>query len=217
MLSNFKEIFAIKELRRLVLTSLIVRVFVLLWLPSTPSIFGPDEGTYGSLARWVSEGKDVTNFPAFGAGLYNTSRSLILPAALLCKIGMDELSAVRITALVYGFTSIIAFLMLMIRFIPMHKRNENQKFRKLFFILAFVYLFLPSHLLWSVLGLRESALDFWLILSFLLLIEVQSRTAFTRRSLILMLLLIISIAFTFGARRESAAVFLISEIGRAHV
>ena len=206
MLQNFKEIFLLKDLRRLVLASFLARVVVLIGLPSSPSAFGPDEGTYGYLAKWVSEGKDVTDFPAFGAGLYNTSRSLILPAALLCKLGISELTAVRLTALLYGFASILAFLILMTYVFPKLKRDQNKKIRNLFFVLTIIYAFLPSHLIWSVLGLRESALDFWLILSFLLLLEVKTRRTFQIRNLFLILILILSLGFAFGA-----------QIGRAHV
>ena len=52
-------------------------------LPNSPAVFGPDEGTYALLAKYVSQGLPVEEFPAYGPGLYNSAKSITLPSAFL--------------------------------------------------------------------------------------------------------------------------------------
>jgi hypothetical protein len=87
---------------------------------------------------------------------------------LLNRLGLPGLDSVRITASLYGFLTfaLIAFILLRI----VGSRQEVESFiskneRKLL-ILFGIFGFLPSHLIWSVLGLREAAMEFWVLTVF---------------------------------------------------
>ena len=169
MMSALKLYTLKQKLWAIVAASFIARVITFYALPNTPSSLAPDEGTYASLSKWISESKPATEFPDFGGGLYLSGRSVIIPASTLIRLGMDELDAVRVTSSMYGFLSlcIVAFLgTKLIHFFP--TGVESKKFNEcLIVILVLVYAFLPSHFVWSNLGLRESPNEFWLITSFL--------------------------------------------------
>jgi len=89
----------------LTLSALFRIVIHFLVLPNSPSVLGPDEGTYAALAKYVAEGLPVQEFPAYGAGLYNSAKSITLPSAFLVQLGMAELMAVRTIASIYGLAS----------------------------------------------------------------------------------------------------------------
>ena len=90
------------SIAKLIIFSLFARLLALLLHPPVPSILAPDEGAYASLASWVADSRNTSDFPTYGAGLYNTSKTLVLPAAAMVKIGIDELTAVRIISIIYG-------------------------------------------------------------------------------------------------------------------
>lgn len=92
----------------LILLAFLSRImFVAFFLPNDASAFAPDESTYSSLAIYVANGNPVQEFPIFGPDLYNSSRTFILPAALLIDLGVGELLAVRLISLSYGALSIV--------------------------------------------------------------------------------------------------------------
>lgn len=179
--------------------------------PNAPSNLGPDEGTYGALAQWVSESKSVNDFPNYGPNLYNTARSLILPSAVFVKLGLGEIQAVRATSLIYGLLSIIALAVLLL--VLSNLNSPNKSFsdvmaQKYFVVTLIIFAFLPSNLIWSTLGLRESASGFWVMLSFLAMVKLfEKRKVFGRLSW--SSTLILSLALSYGARRETAFVFTI--------
>ena len=159
------------KLYAIVFASFVVRVVAFFLLPSTPSVLGPDEGTYGAAANWTALGKPATEFPAYGAGLYQSGRSLLLPAALFNKIGFSPLNSVRLTATLYGFLVVCLMVTIILKTALKHKKfaefiDQNPR---IFFSLFSIFIFLPSNFVWSILGLRESATQFWTILAFSLL------------------------------------------------
>jgi hypothetical protein len=179
--------------------------------PNTPSNLGPDEGTYGALARWVSESKPVNDFPTYGPGLYNTARSLILPSALFVKLGLAEIQAVRLTSLIYGLLSIVvlgALLLLVSRLKSSDIRFSDVMAQKYFVVTLIIFSFLPSNLIWSTLGLRETASAFWIMLSFFSIMKLfKNRDNF--ETLLWGGLLVLSLVLSYGARRETAFVFTV--------
>jgi hypothetical protein len=161
-LSTFKN-----RLYAIACASLFVRAIAFFALPTTPSSLGPDEGTYGQLAEWTALGKPADDFPVFGAGLYRSSRAFILPAAMFSRLGLNELDAVRLTATLYGFLTVLIVIGTLLKSISESARVANfiADNQKIFILLFSVYVFLPSHLVWSLLGLRESATEFWVVAS----------------------------------------------------
>jgi hypothetical protein len=199
-----------QKLWAIVAASFVARVIMFFTLPNTPSSLAPDEGTYAFLAKWISESKPATDFPDFGEGLYLSARSIILPASTLIKFGMNELNAVRLTSSVYGFLSfcLLAYLCSKLLKSDTSGVEENRKTERLLISLLLVYAFLPSHFVWSNLGLRESPNEFWLIAAFigvfLLYKEGQPNKP------LIAALVFISIVCTFGSRPEAGWVLIVT-------
>ena len=80
-------------------------------LPNSPSNLAPDEGTYAKIAYWFAAGVDLSNPDAIG--LYQTSRSFIVPAGLLHKVGVPSLNAIRLVSVTYGLLAILVFILLL--------------------------------------------------------------------------------------------------------
>ena len=209
-LSAFKLQTLKQKLWTIVATSFIARVIMFFVLPSTPSSLAPDEGTYAFLAKWISESKPATDFPGFGGGLYLSGRSVIIPASAFIKLGMNELDAVRLTSSIYGFLSLCVVAYLCSRLLKSAdlKINNRAMIEHLVITLLAVYAFLPSHFVWSNLGLREGPNEFWLILTFvgvfLLYKEEQSK------KLLFAALILISIVCTFSSRPQVGWVLVVT-------
>jgi len=202
------------ELILIVALAAVARLFALFLLPNSPSSFGPDEGTYAYLAEWVEEGEPVTDFPAYGAGLYNSARSLILPSVIFIRIGFEPLIAVRFTSLIYGVLSIYVFAKLVLYASKKLSITIYNLRKKLLLIVSF-FAFLPSPFIWSILGLRETASAFWIMMSAISLIRLKDSgtTSATNSKLTSWpyqaSMALISIILAFGARQETALVFLV--------
>ena len=183
-------------------------LFQFVLLPNSPSVFGPDEGTYALLAKYVSQGLPVEEFPAYGPGLYNSAKSITLPSAFLIKFGLEELTAVRTIASVYGLASTLLLVLSFIAYLRL--RNENiqelsSSLDKKFICTLVFFAFLPSNFIWSTIGLRESGSQFWLITTFYLILKLLNSTCkdlwkFTS-------LAAFSLTFAYGTRPQTALVF----------
>jgi len=154
-----------EKLWAIVAASFVTRVIMFFVLPNTPSSLAPDEGTYAALTRWIAESKPATDFPAFGEGLYLSGRTIIIPASVLNRIGMGELDAVRLVSSLYGFLSLVLLTFFALKLL--NNSDQLSKFNSRLVLLFFtVFAFLPSHFVWSNLGLREGPNEFWVLLSF---------------------------------------------------
>jgi hypothetical protein len=187
--------------------AIVIRLIVFLWLPSKPSNLAPDEGTYLALLNWILQGKNASDFPVFGQSFYETSRSLILPSYLFSKLGFDALYSLRITSLLYAIGSLFLFKSVSKAMLSSYKTAQSTNsrvFATRFLTSLAIFSFLPSHLLWSVLALRESALVFGLLLTtFSLLFLMDKPHSLTRNSLLILgfqvgLLLVWSARFQVG-------------------
>jgi hypothetical protein len=161
--------------------SFFTRVAAFLYLPDTHSSLAPDEGTYASLTKWIAESKPADEFPIFSGGVYRSGRAVILPSSLLYRLGIDELDAVRLVSSAYAVASLILVCMFVyFRFEQKleYGRDSGLSFNlKINLLLISLFAFLPSHYLWSILGLRESANEFWLICTYIsLFFALNSKT-----------------------------------------
>ena len=200
------------KLYAIVFASFVVRVVAFFALPNTPSSLGPDEGTYARAANWTALGKSATDFPDFGAGLYVSGRSLLLPAAFFNNLGFNQLNSVRLTASLYGFMTICVATVVILK-----TASKNEWFAqfiktcpKIFLSLFLTFTFLPSHFLWSSLGLRESSTEFWtlsLFASLFLLLQANERIP-----LLLTCGFLVSIVMVFSARPQVGWVLSLSVI-----
>ena len=208
-----------EKLWAIVAASFVARVIMFFVLPNTPSSLAPDEGTYAALTKWIAESKPAADFPAFGEGLYLSGRSIIVPASALNRIGMDELDAVRFISSIYGLLSLVLLTFFALKLLS--KAEELSRFNARLVLLFFtIFAFLPSHFVWSTLGLREGPNEFWVILSFTSIYVIFHMK--TRFQAVMYLVLFASIVMCFSTRPQVGWVlgigllmFLITQIRQA--
>jgi hypothetical protein len=192
-----------EKLWAIVAASFVARVIMFFVLPNTPSSLAPDEGTYAALTRWIAESKPATDFPAFGEGLYLSGRTIIIPASVLNRIGMGELDAVRLVSSFYGFLSLVLLTFFALK--TLNNSDQLSKFNsQLILLLFFVFAFLPSHFVWSNLGLREGPNEFWVLLSFVSMYVIFHFK--TRYQALVYLALFASILMCFSTRPQAGLV-----------
>jgi len=169
------------KLYAIVFASFVVRVVAFFFLPNKGSLIPLDENGYSVISDAASTGKSVKDLLG-GDELYLASRTLVLPASALIRIGVDQVSAVRIVSSAYGILSICLVALLFFKIV--NKDSDTNKLglqHKTLILLPFLaFAFLPSHLFWSILGIREAVMEFWVIAVFLLLffifeIKVKNR------------------------------------------
>ena len=189
------------KLYAIVFASFVVRFIGFFLLPSQPRVaLAPDEGGYAEIARLVASEQPTTSY----GGLYFISRTLVLPAVAINNFGIDPLSSVRIIASIYGALTLILVAFLIIQFVDKHSTYSEltSKRSNLITGLFIVFAFLPSHVLWSMLGLRESPMEFWVLCSLSaisLAVNLQEKVTVP-----IALLLTISIILLFNTRPQVA-------------
>jgi len=206
-LFNMKLTTLKSKLYAIVFASFVVRIIGFFLLPSEPTLaLAPDEGGYANIVRSIASEQSTTPYGA----LYFISRTLVLPAAVLNDFGIEPLSSVRIIASMYGALTLILVAFLIIQFVDKHSAYSELTLKRsnLIIGLFFVFAFLPSHLLWSMLGLRESPMEFWVLCSLaaiLLAVNLQEKV-----TLPIALLLTISITLLFNTRPQVAWVLVVT-------
>jgi len=209
MIEDFRLVVSSKPVMVILALSILFRiVFHLFVLPSSPSRFGPDEGTYATLAKYASQGLPMEEFPLYGAGLYNSAKSITLPSAFLILLGVDELSAVRTVASTYGFASSLVLVLCFLALWRLRSKTLgelNPLFGKKFLALLLIFTLFPSNFVWSTIGLRESGSQFWLITTFYFVLKLLDSTK--RDSLKFTVLCSLALTLAYGTRPETALVF----------
>ena len=189
------------KLYAIVFASFVVRVVAFFVLPNTASNLAPDEGTYAELTGWVSK-NDLANQHPYYSGLYNSSKVLILPASLINRLGLSGLDSVRIVASLLGLLTVVLIVHILLRLCGQYQEVHNftSNNQRTVQILISTYVFVPSNLVWSILGLREAVVGFWVLLAFVLIFlvfEVKKNL-----SLAAALSLLITIYFVFLSRPQ---------------
>lgn len=190
------------KLYAIIFCSFIARVIGLFLLPKTPSFLAPDEGTYGAVAAWTEQGFPAKNFPLYGEGLYLSGRALFWPAAFFNQLGLTPLNSVRLTAAIYGFLTLVLIIYIFLKAIDKHVAVADfvEKNNNLVVALFVVFALLPSHFVWSLLGLRESAVEFWTLSAFASLywiFHLEKKLSFKGT-----FFLVVAIVFTFSSRPQ---------------
>jgi hypothetical protein len=131
-----------------------------------------------------------------------SGRTFLLPASFFNKIGLNPLNSVRLTASIYGFLLVCLIVTIILKTSSKHIKFAefiDQNLR-VFLSLFLMFVLFPSNFFWSILGLRESATQFWTILTFSLLfliLHINKKTSLLATSGFLL-----SIIFTFSARPQ---------------
>jgi hypothetical protein len=200
-LFNFELTTLKSKLCAIVFASFVVRILGFLLLPKKPTVtLASDEGGFAEIARLVASEQPTTSY----GRLYFISRTLVLPAAALNNFGVEPLSSVRIVASMYGVLTLILAAFLIIQFVNKYSTYAKLTSKRSNFItgLFLIFAFLPSHFLWSILGIRESAMEFWVLCSLsaiFLAVNLQEKV-----TLPIALLLTISITLLFNTRPQVA-------------
>ena len=161
------------KLYAIVFASFVVRVASVLLLPSTPSRFAPDEGTYARLTENLVNSVEIQQYPYSSFDI--VTAPLVLPASLLHSLGVSPLTSVRTISSILGFGSLILVVLmanLVFRTVKISESSVRIK-SNLAVSLVAVYAFFPSHFLWSIVGLRESILEFWVIAVFVCIFRLS--------------------------------------------
>ena len=190
------------KLYSVIFCSFIARVVGFYLLPNTPSFLGPDESTYGAVAAWTEHGFPAKDFPLYGEGLYLSGRALFLPSAFFNQLGLTPLNSVRLTAAIYGLLTLVLISYLFLKTVDKHSAVADYVTKNTNVVISFfvLFAFIPSHFVWSLLGLRESSVEFWTIsafASFFWIFHLQKKLSFKAT-----LFLVAAIVFTFSSRPQ---------------
>jgi len=168
-MSAFKLNTLKKKLWAIVAASFVARVIVFFTLPNTPLSLAPDEGTYANVALATFSGT-ISQESEYYRFVYQISKSLVMPAQPLLLVGFSAIDAVRIVSSMYGLLGLIFVVIATLKFfLKQESISHASKFNKTTAtVLVTIFAFLPSHFIWSTLGLREAANEFWVICTFLL-------------------------------------------------
>jgi len=189
------------KLYAIVFASFVVRVVGFFILPNKGSLIPPDENGYSVISAAASTGKSVKVLLG-GDELFLASRTLVLPASVLIRFGVDQVSAVRIVSSFYGILSVCLVALLLFKIVNKHSMvNKMALQSKNLILLPFgIFAFLPSHLFWSILGLREAAMEFWVIATFTILFFVFETKL--KNTTFLFLGIILSLVCVFSSRPQ---------------
>ncbi|NDF03413.1 MAG: hypothetical protein EB067_08400, partial [Actinobacteria bacterium] len=198
------------KLYSIIFCSFIARLIGFFLLPNTPSFLGPDEGTYGAVGDWTEQGLPAKDFPLYGEGLYLSGRALFWPAAFFNQLGVTPLNSVRLTAAIYGLLTLVLIIYIFLKTVDKHSGVADFVAKNTNVIISFfvLFAFLPSHFVWSLLGLRESSVEFWTLsafASFYWILHLKKKL-----SLAATLFLVAAIVFTFSSRPQVGWVLGIS-------
>jgi len=159
MFRNYNRI-ASAVLLSLISLRLILRAF----LPH--SYLVPDEYTWSNMTIWLVEGKDLTKFDGYDRSPFYGAQSLVVPSAWQVEfLNISGLNAVRNTSLLYGIGSLLVFFYAIK---SISQSNFSSLSRKQFIFamgILLIYGLMPSHLFWSLVGLRDSASEFFVLLT----------------------------------------------------
>jgi hypothetical protein len=180
-------------------------------------MFALDEKGYSEvvieLKSIISEGS-FTLQSAQSKDLIYGSQALLFPASLISYIGFEPLISLRMTSFLYSSISVVVFYVILCELhkVPSSMRFNFKKSTRLPILLPLlIFAFLPSHFLWSILGLRESGVILGLLCvvwTILVLFYVGCQTKSRNYSWWKYLVLFLGISILFMSR-ESIGILVI--------
>ena len=189
------------KLYAIVFASFVLRIVAFFLLPDSQS-YAPDERTYASAVDWMLRNNPLRAFSDYGQSLFLQSRPLLYPAAFIGEFGVNPVDSVRALSSLYGFLSLYLLVKILLNFY----QNTPQKLTSKIPLLVLIYALIPSHFLWSILGLRESATEFYCLLSFYALKKFSEEEKI-KAKLLYFVTMNFSVAVLFTVRRPVGLVF----------
>ena len=208
-MSAFKLHTLKQKLWAIVVASFVARVVIFFALPGTPISVSTDEYAYAPLTEMTALGT-LGQQEIYYQDLYKNSRTLVLPASILFRAGIDQLDAIRIISSLYSLLSLIFVVSIALRFSRAKgiKIGGTPHSDKLIFGFILVFAFFPSRFLWSVVGYRESANEFWVMCVFVLTYVFFFIGSKTRIPIVF--LLGISLVFVFSSRQQVGLLLMVT-------
>ena len=183
------------------------KVALVLSISQSDSSLGPDEGTYAELAATRAAGASTDSWSGgWGSSLFPSTRSFLFPASLLIKIGIEDLTAVRLTSLVYGILSQVVFIALL--YFLQKKNNERlhlpdaERLSGLPLAGVLIFTLFPSNNAWSMIGLRETTGQFWAIVTVSFAVLILMVDSKLRIKILIAIAGSLSLSFLFQSRDE---------------
>jgi len=198
-----------QKLCTIIAISAIARTIVFFLLPNSASHLVPDEGAYAATAKWAASGQ-LSSQIQYYQDLWKIGRTLLYPASMLVQFGLGELSAIRIVSSMYGLLSVAVITILInSHYRKLNQDSRHQKFNETLILSALIlFAILPSHFLWSILGLRDSASEFWILTSMATVFLFHQANNWQR--IFLTTFLLISVVLTFNSRPQAGWVLAAS-------
>ena len=184
-------------------TLVLVRITWLIQSARSPQIVTPDEITFSGLTEFLSSGGDPATWSGgWGASIYPQSRVLVVPGLWLTHLGLDALTAVRVVSSIYAVGAMGTLIAMGAWGRAMSQPPEDPVWplRGLPLVGLSLFAFVPSHFLWSSLGLREATLDFWILVAVLGLGLLSTRKRVAGQELVGVALVAIGTSLTFPTR-----------------
>ena len=135
-------------------------VSIVVLLPTAPMI--PDENIYAFLTTSIVLGNDLgfaTHYIGFGPTILTGSGILLSVASGFAAVGLDSFSAIRLSSLLSSTVSALA----LVHVVALSRRfslsSTGIPIRSGGGIALLTYLLMPSHMLWSSMGLRDASAE----------------------------------------------------------
>jgi hypothetical protein len=156
-LFNYPEFSPVKRLifYSLFLLGISIRIVVSLSNTVVSSQYAADENTYAYFLKDFNSG-----FPNISSlnYIYDYSSFFFLPF-ILTRTGIEAVVALRISSIFFAILSMLIFTRLLLALC--RSRNLEKPIPEIYFfwLPCIIFFFLPSHLFWSTVGLKESLLE----------------------------------------------------------
>jgi len=149
-------------------------------IPERITEFAIDEGGYVENLEVLIEqirDKNIDLRALPNSSLAYGSQATLIPSGFLGLIGIDALRSLRIVS--WGYATLSLFtLYLLLRKVTIRSHADKNSFNSILpFLILTTYSIWPSYTLWSLLGLRESAVVFGVILSFFAITTLKEKTS----------------------------------------
>jgi hypothetical protein len=153
------------KLWAVIAASFVARVIIYFLLPNRASIaLAPDENGYAVIAQDLASLSIFEGFAKF-FDFDVLGRTLVVPSSLLIRIGFSDINSVRIISMLFSQSSLILIALFIWKLCQHQEFGKKQQ--NLLAVPLIFYAIWPSRFLWSSLGLRESSIEFFVVLTFL--------------------------------------------------
>ena len=167
--SNIKYLINKKNYSKILFLAITIRLLGFIYILRLNNFIAPDEESFTKALN--NHSLHLNENSIFYINLYAKTKSFLLPAELLHYFGLNALFALRLTSLFFGIVNLLLFSFLLAKI----SRKNEPNYDNSFYIAIISFFFLPSHLYWSLLAIRESVTEFCILSIFLSLLIIKEK------------------------------------------